>query len=189
MGRIDGESGQIEVNPRRLGLGPVTLQAVGLNDQGAPARAATPVRLKIEPPKALPAITDAGNATAKGLILRLADGKTVPIQDTSNPSWLAGNGVEANQSFTLQGVFDVPAEDMYQFQVRHFGELKIGVDNLGLYNNQRGDFTEKFVPVCLAAGKHRLTVVGKASDDVRLRILFGGPGSLSLNGTTFRHAR
>ncbi len=190
LGRITGEQGQVDVNPRLLGLGPVTLQAVAVKRDGTPARiASAPLHLTIEPPKPLPALPDQPTNLARGLLLKLADGKTVPVQETVNPAWLAGNGVEANQPFSLQAIFDVPIDDVYQFQVWHFGDLKLTVDSSVVYNVQGGDYTQKFAPVSLAAGKHRLTIAGRTAEDTRLRILFGGPGALSLNGATFRHAR
>ena len=41
--------------------------------------------------------------------------------------------------------------------------------------------------LALAKGLHRLSVSGRTAANTRLRILFGGPGALSLNGRTFRH--
>ena len=45
----------------------------------------------------------------------------------------------------------------------------------------------KFAPVALARGQHRLSVSGTSASDIKLRLLFGGPGSLSLSSSTFRH--
>jgi hypothetical protein len=39
----------------------------------------------------------------------------------------------------------------------------------------------------LAPGRHRLSFSGRTASNVKLRILFGGPGSLSLDGKRFRH--
>ena len=73
--------------------------------------------------------------------------------------------------------------------VWHTGELKLSVDGHTLYRAAKGDNTQKFVPVALAAGMHRLTVTGRTATDRKLRILFGGPGARSLSNQTFRHAR
>ena len=42
-------------------------------------------------------------------------------------------------------------------------------------------------PVALAKGLHRLKLAVRAGPKLRLRILFGGPGTQSLDGERFRH--
>ncbi|HEX3727861.1 MAG TPA: hypothetical protein VHV08_16530, partial [Pirellulales bacterium] len=190
LGRVSASEGQVEINPRRFGLGPVMLQAFGVSGSGPRNRvAATPVRITVEPGKPLPPIAETAKNLAHGLLLKLANGKTVPIQDTFNPAWLVGSGVEANQPFSLTGIFDVPTADVYQFELWHLGDLKLAVDSTVLYNGTKGDYSQKFIPLSLAPGRHRLSIVGRTADDPRLRILFGGPGAVSLAGTAFRHAR
>jgi hypothetical protein len=76
---------------------------------------------------------------------------------------------------------------VYQFQLWHYGQLKLVVDGFSVYDGQQGNFQQKFVPLALAAGRHRLTLTGRTASDVKLRILFGGPGAVSLSGKTFRH--
>ncbi len=191
VGKIAGDQGEVEINPRLLGTGPVTLYAAGLLPGGGSVNRfnATPVRLTVEPPKPLPPLKDPPKNLVRGLLLKLPNKKVVPIQDTHDPVWLTLAGLQSFEPYVVQGYFDVAKEDLYQFQLWHYGELKLTVDGTVLYNEPKGNNTEKFLPVALAAGTHRLTVSGKAADDLTLRILFGGPGTHSLNGTTFRHAR
>ena len=189
LGRIE-EDGELQINPRRLGSGPVTLYATATLSGGSRSRvAAAPVQLTIEPNKPLAAIKDPPANLAPGMVLRLADGKIVPIQKTDDPAWLSTAGVGAQQPFVLQGYFDIAAEDVYQFQIWHYGELKLIVDGQTLFDGKEGDYTQKFMATALAAGKHRLTVNGRTASNLNLKILFGGPGAVSLNGATFRHAR
>jgi hypothetical protein len=122
-------------------------------------------------------------------VLKLPNNKVVPIQETLDPNWLSVAGMESEEPFLLQGYFDVPSEDVYQFQLWHDGELKLSVNGTVLYEAQRANGSQKFVPVALAAGTHRLSVSGRTGADLKLRILFGGPGSLSVSGKDFRHAR
>jgi len=190
LGKISGEEGEIEINPRRLGLGPVTLYAIAQSQAAARGRvAAVPVSLVIEPPKPLPAIKDVPQKLAIGLVLKLPSGKVVPIQETRDPNWLFSAGIEREQPFVMQGYFDADYDDVYQFQLWHTGELKLSVDGKSIFEEQQGAYTHKIATVSLAKGKHRLTVSGRAGSEVKLRILFGGPGAKSLNGQTFRHAR
>jgi hypothetical protein len=111
------------------------------------------------------------------------------VDETRDPAWLTLHGVRADQPFLLQGFFDADKDDVYQFQLWHYGELKLSVDGKTLYNASKGDYTQKFVPVALAKGMHRLTVSGRTGSEVKLRILFGGPGALSLGRDRFVHAR
>jgi len=186
LGQVRGAEGEIELDPKRLGLGPVELQAVASHDGGKLAVQSLPVLLTIEPPVPLPAIAAPGKL-ANGLALQLASKKAVVVQETREPNWLSTAGVAANETFVLQGFFEVDSDDVYQFQVWHYGDLKLSVDGKSQYLGQKGSYEQRFIPVSLAKGMHRLTVSGRASSDPRMRILFGGPGTLSLDGKKFRH--
>ncbi len=188
LGVIAGESGELSVNPRLLGLGPVSLQAVAVAGASARDRVVPPpVSLVVEAPKPLGPLKEPPKKLAPGLLLKLPDGKVSPVQETLDPAWLALAGIGPNQPFVGQAFFDVSVTDVYQFQVWHYGELKLSIDGVLLYSSEQGGFTQKFVPTALAAGVHRLSISGRSGTDVKLRILFGGPGALSLNGKTFRH--
>jgi hypothetical protein len=76
---------------------------------------------------------------------------------------------------------------MYQFQLWHRGELHLSVDGSPVYEAAQGTRGQQFAPVMLAAGLHHLKISGRAPDPVTLRVLFGGPGSTSLDGALFRH--
>lgn len=187
LGTIQGEEGQLKVDPRVLGLGPVSLHAIALFGTGALDRVIPPpVQLTVQPTAALPGQAKPASLLP-GLMLRLANQRVVPVQDTRDPAWLGANGVAANQTFAFQGVFNVAKEEVQQFQLWHYGELQLDVDGQSLYRGREGTFQHKFVPVNLAAGWHRLSVSGKTSSDPRLRILYGGPGAMSLNGKEFQH--
>jgi len=187
LGRIVGDQGQLKVNPRVLGLGPVGLQAIALAGTAYRDRVIPPpVRLTVESPPPLPALPP--QKLAAGLLLQLADKQVVPVQETTDPGWLALAGVRPNQPYAFQGYFEVDRQDVYQFQLWHTGSLALAVDGKTLYGVKEGNYdTLRYVPVALAEGQHRLTVGGRAAANTRLRILFGGPGAVSLNGRVFRH--
>lgn len=188
LGSIAGEEGEVSVNLKLVGMGPVSLHALATRGNTPRDRVTpVPVSLVVEPPKALPALKDAPQKLAPGLVVRLGQDKVVPVQETRDPAWLAIAGLNADQPFTAQAFFDVAKEDVYQFQLWHFGELKLSVDGVSLYDEKQGNYSQKYVPVALAAGRHRLSFSGRVTNNVKLRILFGGPGALSLDGKMFRH--
>lgn len=188
LGTIAGEAGEISVSPKMLGLGPVAIHALASRANAVRDRVVPiPLALNVELPTLLPALKDAPPRLAPGLVVRLGADKVVPVQDTRDPAWLSIAGLDADQPFTAQAFFDVPDDDMYQFQVWHYGELRLSVDGVSLYDDKQGNFTHKYLPVALAKGRHRLSFSGKVTHNIKLRILFGGPGALSLNGKTFKH--
>ncbi len=177
LGRADGEEARLTINPRVLGSGPVTLQAFGLTrgESSASVRS-RPIELTIDANRPLPAWRLPRGATLlRGLELRLASRKTVPVQETLDPKWLTAAGARANEDIELEGIFDAAKTDTYQFQLWHDGEFKLAVDGRTLYQGKPTRGRERFVPVALAAGLHRLKVVGLTGPDARLLILFGGP--------------
>lgn len=188
LGEIAGQDGQVSINPRVLGTGPVSLQALVVSAEGARGYTSSRLlNLVVQPPTPLVPLKDPPQKLAPGLALKLPGDKVVNVEQTRDPDWLAVAGMNRKQPFLVQGFFDIATEDLYQFQLWHYGDLKLTVDNTVLYPSQQGNYTQKFVPVALAAGKHRLTVSGTTGGSVKLRILFGGPGSLSLSGTAFQH--
>ena len=190
LGTIEGEQGAISVPPASLGLGSVDLQAIAITGSTRLDRIIPPpVRLAVEPAPALPALPGNARDLLPGLMLRLSNERLVPVQDTREPSWLSASGVGAEQPFVFQAYFEVPDDEVYQFQLWHYGELKLEVDGQPLYRNADGQYRQRFAPVNLAAGLHRLTVSGTTGKDVKLRILFGGPGAETLDGQQFRHPK
>jgi hypothetical protein len=142
--------------------------------------------LTVESAQPLPALPR--QKMAAGLVLQLADKRIVPVQETRDPGWLSLAGVGPNQSFAFQGYFEVDTEEVYQFQLWHSGYLSLAVDGKTLYSVKEGNYENvRYVPVALAKGQHRLTVGGRTAANTRLRIFFGGPGALSLNGRFFGH--
>ncbi|HEX4143256.1 MAG TPA: hypothetical protein VHY91_06880 [Pirellulales bacterium] len=191
LGRSDSDDAQVKINPRILGTGPVTLQAFG-REQGETALGvqSRPIELTIEANRPLPAWRlPRGVTLVRGMELRLAGGKTVPIQETLAPTWLADAGVKPGEAMELEGVFDAPTTETYQFQLWHDGDLKLTVDDSVLYDGTAGTDRERIVPVALAEGLHRLKLVGQAGPKVQLKVLFGGRGTLSLDGLRFRHTK
>ena len=190
LGKVDGERGDVAIDPRQFGTGPLELQAVAIKGAQPTDRVwATPLKITIEPPRPLPALANPPKNLGRGLVVQAPDGKVLRVDETRDPAWLTLKGVRGEEPFVLQGFFEVDAEDLYQFQVWHHGDLRVSVDGHAQYSAEKGDNTQRFIPVALAPGMHRLTVSGKTAQDAKLRILFGGPGAVSLSRDRFFHAR
>ena len=206
IGTIEGDQGEVEINTVRLGLGPVEIQAVGHIPAGprpkappraGPARpvpdrthpgwqiAARPVDLEIIPPPPLPAVNPPGK-TAKGLKLTPDGGPAVAVIETGGRDWLAKAGLGPGRAFTLEGYFDVPDDDMYQFQVRTNGNVSVKVDGRPLKPPRLNRWT--FLPVSLAAGTHLVRVSGRFAAKPSFDLRFGGPGAMAIRADDFRHA-
>jgi hypothetical protein len=190
LGKVAGAQGEIAVDPRVFGIGPVRLQAVATAGTSTADRVwSAPATVDVQAARPLPPLANRPANLGRGLVLQMPDQSIIRVNETADPAWLTLKGLGGGQPFVLQGFFEVPIEDVYQFQVWHTGELKLSVDGQALHNVAMGDNAQKFLPVALAPGLHRLTVTGRTAADVKLRILFGGPGARSLSSETFLHAR
>jgi hypothetical protein len=189
LNRTEADEAVLRFNPRRLGTGPMTFQAAARAEgDSAAAVLSRPITLTVEANRPLPAWPLPRNVRlVRGMQLLLAGGETVPIQETFKPTWLTEAGVKPGEAIALDGVFDAAQTDVYQFQFWHDGDAKLAIDGHTVYDGQHGDEHQRFVPVALAKGLHRLKLTGVAGPNVRLRIVFGGPGALSLSGDQFRH--
>ena len=200
LATIEGEEGDAEIDTRRLGLGPVRIDVTGHLPAGAktaPADdrthpghivAARPVEIEVVMPPALPAIeAPPGDTTTAGLKLTPEGREPVTIESTHPGDWLAKAGVKKGQSFVLEGYFDVPADDIYQFQIHSSAEPTIEVDSRVIGTAPRLGW--RFLPVHLAAGTHHLRVAGTFTLAPRMDLRFGGPGARSVAADRFRHVR
>jgi hypothetical protein len=203
LAAFEGDAAEVDIDPKPLGCGPIDLQVVAIDGVG-PAQSAMSkiVSIVVKPNLPLPALqTPLPTQLVRGMRLRVGNGPTVPIQDTRADNWLSSAGVKPGDSFALEGYFevaapnketiasqapDVAAEGVHQFQLRYTGDIKLGVDRALLHEGSDGDADQIFAPVALAPGMHRLRVVGKAGNPVKLQIRYGGNGTRSINGERFR---
>jgi uncharacterized protein (TIGR03790 family) len=210
LAAADGPEAATSVPAAKLGLGKVRLQPVALlgaakslplsglplpethgsaggQTTGSPIPAAElclgrPVELEIVPATPLPAIKQPPAGLAPGLRLSTPGQSMVVVEQTRQSDWLA-KVIRPGQEFTLEGYFETPAEDMYQFQTRASIGVELAVD--GQVLSQAGRSLCYF-PVSLAAGLHRLTVKGRTADHCVLELYFGGPGATSIGADRFR---
>ena len=125
-----------------------------------------------------------GGSLVKGLLLRTGE-RAVVLDTGALPQALGKASLPPAAPFTLEGYFDVPAEDLYQFQLRFPGQATLEVDSVRL--DLSGGQMWSFVPVQLAGGTHRLKATfepqGAAAD---LDLRFGNQGAQTLSVERFR---
>jgi tetratricopeptide (TPR) repeat protein len=183
LAAIAGSEGRVQIDPRRLGQGPVRIHPVGTLVSGATVLGRT-VEITIVPPPALPAAVLPSKAKlVPGFRLSLAD-KPPQIVARAEGDWLSKNGAGKGMPFTIEAWFEVSEDGVYQFQLR--GDARtLAIDGV------RQDWPRGkewwFMPIPLARGHHRLRLEGQAGERPSLDVRFGGRGSLRLDGSRFQH--
>ena len=187
LATLQGAEGQLVVDSRLLGTGPVRLHAVGvIGDAEYGLRVTSaPLDLKVLPPQSLPALPPPADAKWEpGLLLTREGQAPVVVPGTGNGNWLSDAKLPLGADFTLTGWFDVAADGVYQFQAHSAEEVRIAVDDAPPAALRPGVWGA--LPLSLAAGAHRVTIQAKAHVG-HLKLRFGGPGALNLDAKRFRH--
>ena len=179
IGQIAGAGGAVTIDPQSLGQGPVRILPVAeiwpKGEKAPTFVAATPIELDVRPPIPWPALKIADPRELKKCVsVTLADGKKVTFEKPQR-SWLRQAGVRKGESFTVQGHFQVPDDDVYQFQLYPRRGVSIRVDGKPLALSGRRGWA--FVPVSLAKGWHRVEIRGGAGTGTALDVRFGGHGA------------
>ncbi len=190
VGEIQGPEGETWIDTTALGLGPVRIEAAGIAAESSEKSRVMgkPVVVTVVPPHAMQAVTyPPQTARDKGLLLQVEGREPLPIETTAPHDWLKRAKVAAGARFTLEAGFEVPATDMYQFQLRTDGAATLEVDGTPVASSAEDRW--QLAPLCLGKGTHRIRVEGKAGPERRLHIRFGGPGARSLSGQRFRHVK
>jgi hypothetical protein len=86
----------------------------------------------------------------------------------------------------VEGYFDVPADDLYQFQLRSPRQVQISVDETAIGSSADGRW--KLLPVALKPGTHRVRVHVSGDGPPQFALRFGGPGAYSAGARQFRAA-
>ena len=140
-----------------------------------------------DPPAALePIRVPEGVQLVKGISVKAADRPAKVAENSQGGGWLQELGVQANEPIELEGYFDVPADDLYQFQLRSPRQVQITVDEATICTSDNGHW--KFVPVVLKAGTHRLRVTVSGDGPPQMALRFGGPGASSIGASQFRNS-
>lgn len=185
---VTGEEGTLEIDPRTLGYGPVSINAVVFDDDVAGQAVSSTVRVQVVPSDALPAREFGDIASLpEGLVLVRQGQPAATVVDTTTFDWLGRNGVQPLESFSLSGVFQAAQADVYQFHVRFVGNLAIKVDGQAIDSFSSEQPFTRIVPVVLAAGAHQVEFTGVAGNQARLDVRFGNQGVAPLQAPMFRH--
>ena len=184
LSRIDSAEGQFQIDARKLGMGPVVLHAVAEFSDGARV-ASRPLNIDVAPPHPrAPVRTASAQNLTDGLLLSPEKSAAVVVKETQSADWLARGGVQTGKSFSLDAFFETPTDGVYQYQVRSDGRISLKVDGQALPAPAAKGWS--WLPVSLAAGRHRLVVHGRAGPERKLELRFGGAGTAPLGAPLFQ---
>jgi len=189
LGQIDGNHGSLAVEPREMGYGPVEIRAFAVGTGGPANRlAAVPISLRIEPEAYLPEQKLKGLKLTDGPKLSINNAKAVTVGEAITPEILGKSGVKPNDSYQLGGWIQAARDDVYQFQVRYTGTLKILVDSKEVFAGDERVGGWRYVPVPLARGTHSVEFIGTAANTQPiLHAKFGGPGAQTMSPKMFQN--
>lgn len=186
LARAAGDKATLSIDPRVLGQGPVKLVAVALREGAGPKQVVgKPLELTITPPApSRPQLIPTGRTLVDELELRVGSRAPVGVK-RADGDWLTKAGVKEGEDFAVEGWFEVPEDDVYQFQIRGSAEIQALVVDGVIQTWPRGK-AWWFVPVNLAKGLHRVNISGTGSAQTTLDVRFGGPGARKLDGSKFK---
>ena len=185
LGKIEGPGGTLTIDSRRLGLGPVQLQASAQLDRKTVLSA--PLHVNIVAPPPLPPVKGVNTEQlAPGLAMTLDGSDAGVIEETKDAKWLAAKAKQAGQKLALDGYFTASSEDLYQFQFKGNAVSEILVDGQSLWKASESP-RWTMIPVHLAKGLHRFQLTGTISETPTLEVRFGNAGCRLLDGKRFQH--
>jgi hypothetical protein len=77
----------------------------------------------------------------------------------------------------LQGEFQADDDGWWQLQLRHSADVALEIDAQRVYESQGGDADAyHYLPLFLAAGRHRFQLTGQADEIARLELRLGAAG-------------
>lgn len=192
IGGLPITSGNIDIDSRILGYGPVRLRAVATEgDRQESLAVSAPLEFSIVAAPFLPAQKPPTGRLHAGLEFQMAGGRKLAIEDTSPLDWLTTAGAKPGEAYRLSGLVEVPADDTYQLQFAHGGPLTIQVDGQKIYDGNVAEtaaFTWNYRPLPLARGWHRIDINAKPTATPRLELNFGGPGAWPAGVRNFKHS-
>lgn len=189
LGNVNGEKGDVSVNARVLGLGPVRVHAVAVLGQGTQNLAhSTPLEFEVEPAPRLNGGTASQTflAMRPGLKLVPDVGASVEIKTTAARDWLEKVRVRPGKSYRLEAAFESDDDEVFQFQVRHVAPIKITVDGAVVFESAAVK-EQRFIPFSVSRGMHLVRIDAKAPENLKADLRFGGPGTWPLSDRHFRY--
>lgn len=188
LARIRGNQAEFSLDPRALGLGPVTLQAGSIGSAGPPTNLMS-APLEIDVTANAPTSFDVpiGAQFKPGMKLTQDEGETQVVLTMPTDAWLSDYGVASGESFSLAGLFSVDRDGEFQFQLRHAMQATLLVDDVAMYETNNKEYVVDYVPVSLKHGLHKVELRGKPGEDRRLDVRFGFAGVQKLAPAAMTH--
>jgi hypothetical protein len=187
---VDGERAEMGVDGRVFGTGTIALQAMATHGDTPNEHVLSRViELSVEPSPAMPGrkLKAGAKQPIPGMQVTPSGSPTVIVPRTDDGKWLTAAGVKPDGAFELAAIFEVPADDVYQFQAYHQSNLSIEVDGTTIYNGDEKQAVQRYAPVSLGRGLHALKIRGSGNQPKGLDLRFGGQGTQYLDGRVFRH--
>jgi hypothetical protein len=188
LARVRGNEGEVSLDPRTLGLGPVVLQAASLGKAGTTGNAlSAPLELTVAPGTPSEFDVPRGSQFKPGMKLTQDDGEPQVLQDMVPHRWLEDSGVKAGESFALSGLFSVDRDGEFQFQLRHAMKATLLVDDVVVYTAENKERAVDYAAAVLRRGLHKVELRGTATDDRHCDIRFGFAGLQRLQPAAMTH--
>jgi len=183
LASVSGPVAKVQIPGKTLGLGKITLEILGIT--AAQSSAIAQISVEILPPPVLAASSARiYGKPIPGLLLTF-EGQQKIIQSTLAKNWLLESGVQSEQSFVLQGYFDVPSKTIAQFQLRGIGAIQLICDSTTVLDIEKSEGWQ-YIPLFLDRGSHSFTIKAKVFGP-ELDIRFGSVGTASLDQSLFYH--
>lgn len=180
---------QTPISARNVGFGPVTLQALAISKDGPTASIlSAPLELEIEPNEPLPKVPFTGTEKlAAGAALKIGDKPATVLNAVGFEEALRTAGAMPGDTFRIEGFFQVEETGHYQFHLRHGMQLLLKIDDHPVYEADGEQPTLDYVPLALAAGRHKLELTGTTAADPRFDIRFGLRGVQRFKPSDMNH--
>ena len=189
LARSGGEKCRLIVNTSRLGLGMSKIQVIGLHDKDVAKNIfSSPIGFQVSPQEPLPALPPpVGLEYQEGVKLSNVLATTV-LKKSSDRYWPKNAGLNPGESFSLEGVVEVPRDGLYQIQLRVTGDATVRVDSkiVASVRNQKGQVSYQLVS--LQKGWHVVKADVKLTERLLCSLTFGGAGRRALGAADFRVA-
>jgi hypothetical protein len=181
--------GVFEIDPRMLGRGPVTLEAVAIGRTGPVSNVISAgLEIEVEPNDPAPSYEVAAGAMFRpGMSLVTGAEKRRLVMAMVEPDWLEALGVTAGDTFTQTGFLTVDEDGVYQFSLKHNLALTLLVDDREIGRFDRTATENDYAAAALKRGLHKIELKGKVREAPRLDIRVGLRGTRRLQPSSMTH--
>jgi hypothetical protein len=186
---LQRSEGVFEIDPRVLGRGPVTLQAVAIGKIGPSSNViSASLELDIEPNDPSPTYAvPPGSTFRPSMSLVTGGGKRRIVTGLVEPDWLEALGVAAGDTFTQTGFLTVDEDGVYQFHLSHNLDLRLLVDDVEIGRFDRPSTESDYAAAVLRRGLHKIELRATVRTEPRLDIRFGLRGTRRLQPVSMTH--